>query len=129
MESSKFPNAFGCHRKGLRIEGIIGLDSLVGSITDPLAALTMRAVEEIVPHVDIKGPGGSLPKGVKERIITLEGSCERGVVTRLTELDLNDFHTLGNAVMDGHSIHPAKGLIFLLPVPGRVLLPGAKKRE
>ena len=129
LEAGKFADSLPGQGERRRAQGIEGLDRFVCGIAYPLAALAVGAVEEVVAHVDVKGPCSAFPQGVEERIAAFEGAGEEGVIAALTELYLQHFHSFGDAVMDLHAVHPHGHLMLLDSLAGSVLRAGAQQRE
>ena len=106
--------------RGIRVET---LPEDGHDVSPPLASLTLRTIEEIVPCIDIDGTQPFLPELVEERIVTGEHSVRSCIVTGLAVFNTRYFGTMLDRKDYLHAVEPAQGFIFLNSGLGNVFGP------
>ncbi len=103
-----------------RRQGIEHLHHFVRNVANPLRPLAVGTVHVVVAHCDVECALRFFPERVQVAVVALKTSCERAVVARFVVSQRNNLNPGGNGVYHLMSVHPPRGLVFLLAVLGNV---------
>ena len=108
--------------------GGIGVEAFAGDgddVTPPLAALTVRAVEEVVAGIDIDRPQTFVPEFVEELIVTGKGAFHEGVVAGFPVGKVGHAGAMLHGKFEFHPVQPAQRFVGLFTRLGDILGPEA----
>ena len=81
----KFMYGFACQCVGGRGELIEALAKKVSDISPPLSPLSVRTIEIIVPHIDVKGSYSFFPVSVEEVVRACKSAFKLAIIASFTE--------------------------------------------
>ena len=103
----QFMNTLASQQVSLFVEGIESFAQLIYHVAPPLGTLAIGTVHIGVAHGDVERTLRLVPQTGEHRVIAGETAGKGGVVTRLTVLHIEHFHTFRKFVLHIVTVHPA----------------------